>query len=437
MYTSFIGKKFLKLYNQRVGQNLTAEEFFEKIQFPLFFDDEKHLLHVHGSTFFQKIGKEDLAGGKKESLIRLERLQNDIAQGKKSGSTYVGYAAEKVTEVTSGQVSNLRVVIDKEEIYSSWIGEGLSLGVRGGLILFDNEDLLWHIFNGWSIYRKFLSQTPNLKARQIETWNGQFVYSTLSKPQETYCDFIPPVGGDEEESGFFSIPTVSWLKLIFALAKKFPKSEFIGNAYVLSKINSSFGFIKVFLPEIRMLYEFRDKVFLDKTNSILSDEEIEQLSSYYNFKEACRLGTIGLKAIEPAKLREFMPKNSVQYAQGKEYKFSDEQSYLNYKLFKIWITAMLNKSELLNLASEVADALLKFENQGEKGKTVFTRLSQEVRESNNLKVFIDKLTEVLNHTPTNANIFKKVVEETLKMPNDVLPLFVTLIRFEYAYIKSK
>ena len=99
---------------------------------------------------------------------------------------------------------------------------------------------------------------------------------------------------------------------------------------------------------------------------------------------------------------------------------------------------MLNKTELLNLASDVAKALSEFElpKPDDRGKKVLSTLSQEVRESSNLRLFIDKLTEVLNHAPANADVFKNVVEEVLKMPSDNFPLFVTLIRFEYAYLKS-
>ena len=98
---------------------------------------------------------------------------------------------------------------------------------------------------------------------------------------------------------------------------------------------------------------------------------------------------------------------------------------------------MLNKTELLNLASNVAGALSDFEKFDERGKKVFSTLSQEVRESGNLKTFIDNLTQVLNHLPANADVFREVVEQVLKMPSDNFPLFVTLIRFEYAYKKSK
>src|SRR5438093_13646559 len=127
MYTSFIGKKFLKLYCQKTKQNLSAREFFDKKLFPLFFDHEKHLMHVHGSTFFQKVGKEDLRGNMPESHIRVKRLHKDISNKRYSGSTFVGYAAEKIDEVTSGQISSLDCKIDAEEVYASWIGEGLSI----------------------------------------------------------------------------------------------------------------------------------------------------------------------------------------------------------------------------------------------------------------------------------------------------------------------
>ncbi len=60
MYTSYIGKKFLKLFNEQEGKNLSAEEFFDKHFFSLFFNDVKHLLHVGNSPFFQKPKEDDV-----------------------------------------------------------------------------------------------------------------------------------------------------------------------------------------------------------------------------------------------------------------------------------------------------------------------------------------------------------------------------------------
>ncbi len=187
------------------------------------------------------------------------------------------------------------------------------------------------------------------------------------------------------------------------------------------------------------MYELRDAIFLAESSTVLRDKQIENLQTFFNFKSACKIGTIGLKALEPANLRQYMPKGSILYAQGKDYKFSDEASYYDYQLFKLWIIAMLNKTELLTLASEVAQALREFERPlpSDRGTKEKNRLAEEVRTTGSIKAFIDKITEVLGLAPQNAETFRQVVVQVLKMPADNFPLFATLLRFEYQYLKSK
>jgi hypothetical protein len=114
-----------------------------------------------------------------------------------------------------------------------------------------------------------------------------------------------------------------------------------------------------------------------------------------------------------------MPKGSVDFAQGKDFKFSNENSYQLFQLYQIWITAMLNKTELLDLASNVAKTLIDLEsNQSdrEKTKTTQPRTSKEVMEAKTIKDFIDGLVEIISKE--NADTFKNVVEQVLKMPSD-------------------
>jgi len=437
MYTSYIGKKFLKIYNEREGTNLSAKEFFDEIFFQLFFNSEKHLMHVGNSPFFQKPKEKDVKKHGSKSLAQYNNLKSAIENDVPNMSIFVGSQTKDIGGTTSGQVTELAVKTGHDEMYASWFGEALGIGVSGGYVmLIDEVEIMWTLFQGWRYYRQYLTQTPNVKDKQIETWNGQWIWHWV-RPyyNPEYPDDNLQIETSEVQ-GNIAIPTQQWSKIIFVLAKKFPNKKITTYSYNLSQTNTTLGFINLYLPEIHKIYDLRDKLFVND-ESALGEDEIESLSTFFNFKEACKLGTIGLKAIEPAKLREYMPKGSILYAQGKEYKFSDEESFINYKLFKIWIIAMLNKTELLNLASNVAGSLLDFEKSDERGKKVFSTLSQEVRESGSLKNFIDKLTEVLNHLPSSADVFKEVVNQVLKMPSDNFPLFVTLIRFEYAYKKSK
>ncbi len=101
----------------------------------------------------------------------------------------------------------------------------------------------------------------------------------------------------------------------------------------MSKTNTTLGFIKVYLPEIHRLYEFRDKFFIDGSQTILTDKEIESLETFYDkFEEVCQFGVIGLKSLEPKKLRLYLPKKTLRYAQGKVFNFNNESDlqFINY-----------------------------------------------------------------------------------------------------------
>jgi hypothetical protein len=439
MYTSYIGKKFLQLYREKEKKpdDYSARQFFDEVLFPLFFDDEKHLMHVGNSPFFQKPREEDvkLHGGKGKA--QYQNLIREVEAGIPSGAIYVGYAAKEITATSTGQLTSMNFHTDAEEIYASWIGEALGIGVSGGLVmLIDKSDILLHLFEGWKEYRNYLKQTPSLKDKQIETWNGHWLCHCFSKNFDKTDPTFNFKVEIEEVLGKMAIPTQQWTKVIFALSQKFKNDTTLTvYAYNLSQTNTTLGFINLYLPEIRRPYELRDKIFIDKSDVILNDKQIENLETFYNFRNACRMGTIGLKALEPAKLREFMPKGSVDYAQGKDYKFTDENSKINYSLYKLWIIAMLNKTELLQLAADVAKALIELEGtQSSRGKTTQSQSSKELLDAKSLKSFIDGLTENINEN--NATTFKSVVEQLVKMPSDNFPLFITLIRFEYAYQKS-
>lgn len=179
------------------------------------------------------------------------------------------------------------------------------------------------------------------------------------------------------------------------------------------------------------------------------------------------LGTIGLKALEPSKLRDFMPKGTAKYAKGNDYKFTDihlkpkkneedgvfeerlqnaknkyNEEIINFKIFKTWIIAMLNnKKELNALAEEIAQELIDFEDKSKKsetgrGKSTHSRLADEVKSSKSLKEFIGKMTDLMVIHQEGSATFKKVKDTILELPSDLFPLFITLIRFEYQYKKS-
>lgn len=437
MYTSYIGKKFLKLYNEKNKTDLTAEQFFDEVFFNLFFKDESHLMHVGNSPFFQKPKESDVELHGSKSLAQLANLKSNIQNDIPNMSIFVGASAKDIGGTTSGQVSSIAIGIDKDEVYASWIGEALAIGVNGGFVmLIDNAEILWALYKGWKIYRKHLSNTPNIKDKQIETWNGQWLCHYFSKKyDEKYPDesFVEA----ENVQGKFAIPTIKWTMVVLTLSKQFPNTQMLVYAYNLSKMNTTLGFITIYLKEISNLFEIRDQLLLEHDKTILSDKDIESIEPFYYFKDACALGTIGLKALEPAKLREFMPKGSAQYAQGKDYKFSDEKSYFNYKLFKIWIYAMLNKKEIIQHADQLALILHNYEDASKetsRGKTGKSETIKKVIESKHFKEFAENIKSLI--TTDNSKSLEEIVQKTyIEIPSDNFPLFLTLVRFQYQILQ--
>lgn len=439
MYTSYIGRKFLRLFNQKEETELSAESFFDGNIFPLFFNDDRHFLNVANSSFFQPVSKKILEDGKSIHQIKRERFHENVKEDGASLTTMVGYAAQDIMAGTSGQVSNLPLTVTEDEMYSSWIGSGFCIAMGAGYsILIDNDELLSSIFLGWKYYRNFLDQTPNLKGNQIDVWNSYWISHVFSNE----FDFENPLNGFQtpeisfnKEAGKMAISSLSWPSVIFTLAKQYSSKTLTVNVFKFGKMNTTLGFVNLVLPDIMKFYELRDKIFIPEDSTVLNEVEIEELSTFYNFKEACKSGTIGLKAIEPAKLRQFMPKGSVQYAQGKEFKFNNDESVKQYKLYKIWIIAMLNKTELLETASDIAEILVEIERKQEGFSRGTKKTSQESKgflEIKTMKAFIDGLTMLIDKSEKKTEI-KNCLDEVLKMPVDSFPLFMALIRFEYSY----
>ncbi len=187
MVTSVIGKIFLQAYNAKYNKNHTPKEFFLEVYYPLFFGAEKYMMTAGNSPLENpKLSWDDMILGKKpfetieQREERLRKFLEKVDSGVPDASVAVGYPTADAQATTSGQVSVCQEKIDPSEIYLSWIGAGLGVGVQGGMtILFDKAELLLDIFDGWSEYRKFLNTTPNMKGNQVNTWNGQWIHKKV------------------------------------------------------------------------------------------------------------------------------------------------------------------------------------------------------------------------------------------------------------------
>lgn len=439
MITSNIGKIFLDAYNEENGTSYDARTFFLELFYPLFFDQNKYMMTAGNSPLENpKLSWDEMIKGKKQYETpeqrknRYKKLVKKIDESEADASIARGYASLDVTATTSGQVTDLKLPNSQEEIYTSWIGDALGVGVQGGFsILFSKKDILLDIFKGWKLYRESLNNTSMLKGNQINTWNGQWLShyydQRVYEKEKPFANFDPY---KEDKDGIISIETQTWTKILIGISRKYDNSQLLGYIYSIGQTNTTIGFVPFDLSQIRRPIHLYKKMF-----GMDNSRNAEDLwGTAIGFKTACTYGAVGIKAMEPKGLRDYVyPKGNKAPKQPKAPINENEQT--NFNVYKIWILAMLNKDDLWEKSQELAELLN--DASCNKNKSISTKpknLVEAMLAATNKKLFVEAATEVIPFID-KIDEFKGLVKEIHGMPTDNVPYFLTLLRFQYKTLK--
>lgn len=435
MITSAIGRAFLNAYNEESGTSYDARTFFEEKYYPLFFDHNKYMMTAGNSPLENpKLSWDKMLKGDKpyESLSqrreRYYRLIDKIESGEPDASIAIGFPTLDTTSSTSGQVTDLKLPMGEDDIFLSWIGSSLGVGVQGGFsILFNQKNILMDVFQGWQYYRQIIENTPLLRGNQINTWNGQWLVHYYDKHafyKDNPLAGLPPFNSKD---GVMSINLQTWTKVLIGIARKYRDMQVMGYVYNIGQTNTTLGFIPFILTQIRRPIQLYEKYFgMDdgrKTESLWGTAT--------GFKSACRTGVIGLKAMEPKGLAEYMQNGKIPKPE------KDDEQRISYNTYKIWILAMLNNDELWAESQELAELLAEASvNKDKKISTKSANTVNEVLAAVNKKQFVEAITKVLPSVK-DADKLVSIVKDIHSMPTDNVPYFLTLVRFQYAALNNK
>lgn len=439
MITSNIGKIFLEAYNEENGTSYDARTFFLEQFYPLFFDQNKQMMYVINSPFVQQLPScrdcikgiksfEDIEQRAKRLNAFIEKVENNDADM----SIAIGYPSIEVNAKTSGQVTDLKMNTSKEDIFLSWIGGALGITVSGGVsILFSHKNILLDIFKGWKFYRKALNETLMLDGNKINSWNGQWLfhyYDQREYEEENPLANFAPYKVDKD--GIIGIETQTWTKILIGISRKYDNSQLLGYIYSFGQTNTTIGFVPFDLSQIRRPIHLYKKMF-----GMYNSRNAEDLwGTAIGFKTACTYGVIGIKAMEPKGLRDYVyPKGNKAPKQPKAPKNENERT--NFNVYKIWILAMLNNDDLWEKSQELAELLN--DASCNKNKSISTKpknLVEAMLAATNKKLFVEAATEVIPFID-KIDEFKGLVKEIHGMPTDNVPYFLTLLRFQYRTLK--
>lgn len=429
MYASVIGKMFLEEYNRSNNTNFSAKSFFEKEYVPLFFGHEKYMIHGGNSKITNPSIKED-------TKTKIEMLIKQIDEDPINSSA-IGYPSNDITATTSGQLSSLELPINSENVYYSWIGAGLGVETENGLAMyFQNPNILLDISRGWKYYRDLLKERKQLNSYQVERWNGNWLAHLYNDQKISFTDAPNPEEFIIKSKTNLSIGSEKWGRILIRISHEYGDINLLVYVYKISKTNKTIGFIPIQLQEFQRPIYFYKKIF-GLPAYIKDAKKIEEiLGNNYGFFAACSHGSIGLRAIEPKVLRQYIPS---KYRKVRFPKYSNnENEQIIFKTNLVWVCAMLNNEQLIEQAEKAAKNFLSFKSISSRGKTTESRMIDEILESPNPKAFINGLAQIVEKcSPDNADSLNLLVNELNKMPRDNFSYFITLIRFKYAYLNRK
>ena len=437
MITTLVGKTLLNAYNQKYMQEYSSKEFFEKIYFDLFFNHPKYLQWVTNSPFVQmkagqkpeKLSLED----RQEKLFNLfEKAGNDVPDA----SFALGYPASEVKEYasTSGLVSDVAIQTNEDDIYLSWIGSGLGIGVAGGLsILINDEQIALEVFEGWKFYRKYLNDPTlsKLRGNQINSWNGQWLTYKLGSNYRSDFDFtiLSNEGIFKVDANLAEVDTVNWTNLFFSLSKLYPERVLNSYIYSFGQTNKTIGFIPIHLKSgIRLKNVFKQLFHSDKA---FDNREFQSLFGMH-IKRACELGNIGLHALRPESIKKYM-------GDANNLSFKKENETIIYQSYKTWLIAMLskNKEEITDYTLELAKLIQRYR-AGAKGTDRKNLIEKDLFAAKSKKGFLDALTQMVDSIEkTDLDNLKNLRDEVHLMTNEEFGYFNTLLKFDYAFVEKQ
>lgn len=440
MYTSYIGRRILDLHNARSGgAPLSPRTFFDEVFFPLFFDDEQYLMWVNNSKFDQAYKQR-----KKKPLtpeVRREALTAFHADAAvldaPHGHLVLGGSAVEPDAATSGQVSDVAIPVSGDDAYLSWIGAAAGVGIAGGFsLLIDHDAVLLALLEGWKSYRLYVRERPMLRSQQMETWNGWWLihrFHSRYRPDDPLRNFNPKSKSDAGDG--VRLETAPWTEVLFALARQCPEEPTTAYVYTFGNTNKTIGFVQLRLPEVQRFTELWERLF-GRQEGVAPEALAEMYEPEFGFVTACTQGVIGLRAIEPAKLREYMPGGRGGDRLPKEPKNDDAR--ITHSIYLTWIVAMLNNEELLRFAEEVARTFSAYAATGS-GARATTRPGREIQNvlsSRNKQQFVERIATLVAADAEQKGQYDRLVNEVIKTPDTSFPLLLALIKFKYAVARA-
>ena len=441
MIYSQIGKKFINHLNEVEGTEYTPKSFFIDVYLPLFFGEEKSLIMISNSPPFQEtiVERGKARKANKKYVFNVDNIINNftkkIERGDIDGSTMPDGGAKEMTATTSFNFSlGINHNPTEDTIYCSWIGYSLAVQLNGGIsFVFNDLDILYLIYQGWTRYRELISNPiyDHVNANQILSWNGHWLMNNCESFPEKISKFNPL----KEKS----LKAVSWVELVFKLARKYPNQTINTFACKFGQTNETYGFIPIRLSKLSTFLSFCKEYFGD--NEFMNQPQMYKnlFGTAYSFRKVCELGSIGMLSIKPELLRleELHHKSDTIKKKinslTKEYSKDD----ITINLYKLYIMATLGSKEIQEDSKKFANFLVDFK-ESKYSKSEGRKLVDDFFECTTLESVLNIFTEMADENLSTESQRETLTEllEIAMNHEKKLKTLMAFIKFTYRTCNS-
>lgn len=243
-----VGQAVLKTHK------MPARKFFDKKFWPVMLDDARPLCIVCNSVFeksTRKVKGDDTVRQNESPAERkrvLKEFHEKVRSGVVHGGILVGGPAEGQDATTSSQCTGIPWMYTEDDLYASWIGSAMGITIEGGTtLLINHPKVLDILYRGWKEYRKVLTGTPDLKGRQLPTWNGYYLYTVVH-------------GLTKVDPASLEKP-IPFVELMYTLTKLVPRTTLTAYCYTLANTNSTYGYLQIDTGSIAQLLEMYTRLY--------------------------------------------------------------------------------------------------------------------------------------------------------------------------------
>jgi hypothetical protein len=300
MNTIRAGRLFVEKYNEEEGKKMTprdilcmlAEKAFKDNKFMVWWGNSK--FHEYYKKY-RKYENGDEKPDFNETLYSFCDTLENFNVGVETSSNVYGGCAFPIDKDGCGPTTEFNfcdnIHLSLDDRYYSFIGAFFLIKVEGKSTTINNKDLLWILYDGFNKYYKFIRDNECMNTKQLDRWNGQYLYHRIKNGKKKF-DAEPIIAGND----ILEITYIEFLDMITRIDGNKVKYALFER---FDKVNTTAGYVTFDLDGIRGKFSILKKILKDVDENFDIREYEKSFAKTGLMRKSLEFGEVTADMIDP------------------------------------------------------------------------------------------------------------------------------------------